>query len=231
MKKKAKKKKIKMAYRTYKRRAFSWNTGITNKIIIVNVIFFFVFWILTLINQNVFDYIALKPSNILSGRNLWTILTSMFMHGSFSHLFVNMISLFFVGNFVEKLIGRKRFLIFYLTGGIIAGLSFVFLSLIFKSEFDIYAVGASGAIFALAALLMILIPRLPVLVFFIIPMPLWAGMIFLLFGLWIVSYLAGLPIGNTAHLGGFLIGLAYGIYLKMKYPRRVEMLRMYFTGR
>lgn len=220
-----------MVYRTFRRRAFSWNAGITNKIILVNVIFFFAFWILTLINQNFFDYIALKPSNILAGKNLWTILTSMFMHGSFAHLFVNMISLFFVGNFIEKLIGRKRFLIFYILGGIIAGLTFVFLSLIFKAEYDIYAVGASGAIFALAALLMVLIPRLPVLVFFIIPMPLWAGMMFLLFGLWGVSYLAGLPIGNTAHLGGFLTGLIYGIYLKMKYPRRVEMLRTYFSGK
>jgi len=216
-----------MAY--YRRKTVSWNTGVTNKIILVNVAFFLIFWIITIATPNFIDYIALKPSNILYGKNLWTILSSMFMHGSFSHLIVNMISLFFIGNFVERIIGAKRFAIFYLAGGIIAGISFVLLSLIFKSEFNTYAVGASGAIFALAALLMILIPRLPVLVFFVIPMPLWAGVLLLLFGLWIVSTIAGLPIGNTAHLGGFVIGVIYGLYLKVKYPRKIEMLRMYFT--
>jgi len=218
-----------MAY--FRRRVVSWNIGITSKIILVNVVLFFIFWILTIINPNFIDYIALKPSNIFSGKNLWTILSSMFMHGSFSHLLVNMISLFFIGNFVERIIGAKRFAVFYLAGGIIAGISFVLLSLIFKSEFDTYAVGASGAIFSLAGLLMILLPRLPVLVFFVIPMPLWLGVLFLLFGLWAISVVAGLPIGNTAHLGGFVIGVIYGFYLKMKYPRKVEMLRMYFTRR
>jgi len=218
-----------MAY--FRRRVVSWNIGITSKIILVNVFLFFIFWILTIINPNFIDYIALKPSNIFSGKNLWTILSSMFMHGSFSHLLVNMISLFFIGNFVERIIGAKRFAVFYLAGGIIAGISFVLLSLIFKSEFDTYAVGASGAIFSLAGLLMILLPRLPVLVFFVIPMPLWLGVLFLLFGLWAISVVAGLPIGNTAHLGGFVIGVIYGFYLKMKYPRKVEMLRMYFTRR
>lgn len=203
----------------------------TNKLIILNVILFVAFQILFIVNSDALDYVALKPSNIFQGKMIWTLFTSMFMHVGLAHLFVNMVSLFFVGNFVERLIGKKRLAIFYLLSGIAAGLFFVFLSLLFKAEFDVYAVGASGAIFSLAALLMILIPRLPVLVFFVIPMPLWAAMGVLLFGLWIVSLIAGLPIGNSAHFGGFVCGVIFGTYLRIKYKRKVKLLNAYVLGR
>jgi len=203
----------------------------TNKLIILNIILFVILQVLFIINAESLDYVALKPSNIFQGKMIWTLFTSMFMHANLAHLFVNMVSLFFVGNFVERLIGKKRLAIFYLLSGIIAGLFFVFLSLVFQAEFDVYAVGASGAIFALAALLMILIPRLPVLVFFILPMPLWAAMMVLLFGLWIVSIFAGLPIGNSAHFGGFVCGVLFGTYLRMKYKQKVKILNTYILGR
>lgn len=212
-------------------RRASFFDSVTNKLILINVILFFIFQIIVVMNPLLLDYFALKPSNVFQGLALWTLLTSMFVHASLGHLFVNMISLFFVGNFVERLIGKKRFIAFYFLSGLIAGLFFVFLSLVFKSEFNMYAVGASGAIFALAGLLMILIPRLPVLVFFIIPMPLWAAMIVLLFGVWIISLAIGLPVGNTAHLGGFVAGVAFGSYLRYKYSRKVRLLNQYFTRR
>jgi len=201
----------------------------TNKIILVNIAVFVAVTIFLMFNSGFLDYVALKPSNILQGKMLWTIFTSMFMHGSVAHLFVNMLSLFFIGNFVERLIGRKRFLIFYILAGLVAAMFFVLLAFVFSSEMNSYAVGASGAIFALGALLMILVPRLPVLVFFVLPMPLWLGMLVLLFGIWILSYFAGLPIGNTAHLGGFVIGLVYGTWLRIKYKKKVRMLSYYVT--
>ncbi len=225
-----------MRYRRYTKRHlkpnlfayFFSNLSITNWIILVNIIFFFFAFLLLAQNQSFLDYIALKPSNILQGKKLWTILTSMFMHGSFSHLFVNMISLMFIGNFVEQIIGRKRFFWFYMLSGLVAGLAFVFLALIFSNELNIYAVGASGAIFGLGGLLMILTPRLPVLLFFVIPMPMWLAMLFLLFGLWIISFFAGLPIGNTAHLGGLICGLVFGLYLRKKYKKKVMVLNRMF---
>jgi len=208
---------------------FWQDRSVTNKIILVNIAVFAAVTIFLMFNQGFLDYVALKPSNIIQGKMLWTIFTSMFMHGSVAHLFVNMLSLFFIGNFVERLIGRKRFLIFYILAGLVAAMFFVLLAFVFSSEMNSYAVGASGAIFALGALLMILVPRLPVLVFFVLPMPLWLGMLVLLFGIWILSYFAGIPIGNTAHLGGFLIGLAYGIWLRIKYKKKVRMLSYYVT--
>lgn len=203
----------------------------TGWLILINVVAFVGF--LLLINsvgeEVAINWVAIQPGNFLSGVAVWTLITSMFMHAGLGHLFVNMISLLFVGSFTERLIGRKRFLWVYLGGGLFAGLFFVLVAYLTGSDLNVYAVGASGAIFALGGLLAVLTPRLPVLVFFIIPMPMWMAMIFLLGILWVLSWTAGLPIGNVAHLGGLLVGLGYGFYLKRKYPQKTAMISRYFA--
>ncbi len=211
-----------------KRKTIFDNFSVTNWIIMINVIFFIVFLIFLNISESYIDYFAIKPSNILQGKYLWTFLTSMFSHANFAHLFVNMISLMFIGNFVERLIGRKRFFWFYMISGLVAGWVFILSGLIFNVDMNVYAVGASGAIFGLGGLLAILTPKLPVLVFFVIPMPMWLAMIFLMFGLWLISLATGLPIGNWAHFGGLICGLAYALYLRKKYKRKTRMISKYF---
>lgn len=202
----------------------------TGWIILANVIAFLGFlFLLNYAGEESVNWIALQPANILAGRNIWTFLTSMFMHANITHLLVNMISLMFIGSFVERLIGKKRFLWLYFVGGLFAGLFFVLIAYFTGGDLSVYAVGASGAIFCLGGLLAVLTPRLPVLVFFIIPMPMWLAMIALMGILWILSITAGLPIGNTAHLGGLLVGLSYGFYLKYKYPRKTKMISRYFS--
>lgn len=211
----------------------------TGWIILINVVAFLAGLIIfNYFGEDGLSLIALQPAAVLAGKNLWTFITSMFMHANLTHLIVNMVSLIFIGSFVERLIGKKRFLIFYLASGIFAGVFFVLLAgffgdsalgaRLFGSPLT-FAVGASGAIFGLGGLLAILTPRLPVLLFFIIPMPMWFAMVFLIAGLWIFSATAGLPIGNSAHFGGLLIGLAYGFYLKYKYPRKTAMISRYFS--
>lgn len=211
-----------------RRDLFSSYTGI---LIITNVIAFLIFLIASAIfgQLETISWLALMPSVILSGHAIWTLITSMFMHASIGHLLVNMISLSFIGSFVEKLIGKKRFLGLYLIGGLFAGILFILVALTTGMDMNVYAVGASGAIFALGGVLAVLTPKLPVLVFFILPLPMWAAMAFLIFGLWALSLGLGLPIGNVAHLGGLLIGLGYGFYLKKKFPRKTKMISQYFT--
>jgi membrane associated rhomboid family serine protease len=158
---------------------FFWleDMNITNYIIIINVLAFIlvniIFSLFGLFNN--FDcgigackYLTLQANNLFQKGYVWTLFTSMFMHSGFGHLFVNMISLFFVGNFLEMLIGRRRFLWFYLASGVFAGLFFSVLAFlfgnsliggkIFGTPFD-YAVGASGAIFAIVGALALLLPR------------------------------------------------------------------------
>jgi len=215
-------------YRIQKRRKL-FNFNVNLLLIIINVVCFVLFSILTYINPNFLEYIALKPSNITSNLYLWTFVTSMFMHAGFFHLFVNMFSLLFVGNLVERLIGKRRFISFYLLSGLFAGIFFVLLSLFFPSE-NVYAVGASGAIFGLIGLLMVLTPNLPVYMMFIpIPIKMKYAAPAMLALLWLVSILGNVAIGNTAHLGGFLVGLAYGFYLKRKYKNKTKYISKMFS--
>lgn len=212
------------------------NLSITLNIIILNVAAFILFAVLLSLNILSIDFIALKPANVFEGAYLWTFITSMFMHGGLIHLFVNMFSLFFVGSLVERILGRSRYLYFYLVSGLFAGLFFVLMSLTSLSNFEAYAVGASGALFGLVGLLVLLTPNLPVYVMFI-PIPIkmkYAGP-GLVFVLWLISVapmaVGGeqIPIGNTAHLGGLLIGLVYGFYLKKKFPNKTKRIGRMFS--
>lgn len=213
-----------------KKDGFGFGLSINTWIIFINIVLFIVFSLLISLEYINIDSIAIKPSNILDGRYLWTFLTSMFMHANFLHLFVNMFSLVFIGSLLQKILGRKRYIWFYLFSGIFAGLFFVLLSFAFTSEFNAYAVGASGALFGLVGLLMLLTPNLPVYIMFIpIPIKIKYAAPGLLIILWIISFAGDIPIGNSAHLGGLIFGLAYGIYLRSKYKNKVKVISRYFS--
>jgi len=222
---------------------FFKNHSITSLIIYANVIFFVLIMILYNFIPKIFDYVALNPSNVFQGKYLWTFLTSMFMHAPSIipvHLLVNMFVLFSLGGMMERIIGKKRFLYFYLISGLIAGLLFVFLSYFFGNT-DLgsrifgsplmSAVGASGAIFAIAGLFMVLTPKLKFMIIFLpfFSLPAFIMIPLVLFGTWLVSSSTGFPVGNTAHLGGFLCGILYGLYLRKKYPRKTNMLSKHFS--
>ncbi len=213
-----------------KRRGFLGGLSVNSTIIFINLVAFILFTLLLSSNIEFLDYIALKPSNILQMSFLWTFITSMFMHGGFFHLFVNMLSLLFIASLVEKILWPKRYLWVYLATGLFAGLFFVLSSLIFTDNFNTYAVGASGALFGLIGLLMLLTPDLPVYIMFIpIPIKIKYAAPGILVLLWIISAVGDVPIGNTAHLGGLLLGLAYGMYLRKKYKNKTQYIRKQFS--
>ncbi len=213
-----------------RRKSIFSSLSVTMTLVLVNVVAFIIFTLLISTKTLSIDAVALKPANIFAGKYLWTFLTSMFMHASFLHIFVNMLSLVFIGSFVERILGRKRYFWFYMASGLIAGLFFVFASLIFRSDFTAYAVGASGALFGIAGLMVILTPNIPLYVMFI-PIPIKAKYAIpgLLVILWLVSIAGNIGIGNTAHLGGLLAGIAYGIYLRKKYKKKTRYIRKYFS--
>ena len=257
--------------------------SVTNMLIIVNVILFFIFMIFSLFYSNLIEFIAIKSSDILSGQHIWTIITSMFMHGGFFHLFVNMLSLFFLGSLAEQIIGRKRFFWFYMVAGIVGSLFFVlfayFGTFFPRGDFifggvDDFAVGASGAIFGLLGILATILPKKKVylivgplivivlqvllsgvipsianiinlvggiIIFFMIfslfssnmalrriamplSLPFWLAPIIAIIPLMVIGLFVKLPIGNTAHLGGLVVGLFYGAYLRNKYRQKVKLI-------
>jgi len=219
-----------------RRSGFFNNLNVTGWLITLNIAFFIgAMSLMTFFGEKILYAIAIQPTAFFEQGYIWTLITSMFMHGGIGHLLINMFVLFSLGGLCEKIIGRKRFLWFYLLSGIFAGLMFVFLAYffgttdigarIFGSPLD-YAVGASGAIFAIAGLFVMLTPRLKFMIIFLpfFSLPAFIMIPLVLFLTWIVSAGTGLPVGNTAHFGGFLIGIIYGAYLRKKYSRKVKMI-------
>jgi membrane associated rhomboid family serine protease len=144
--------------------------GLTTKLIIINIVLFLAFLIASIFikEEILLNFLALNPNNLFLKGYIWTLLTSMFMHANFFHLIVNMFSLYFVGNFLEMIIGKKRFFWFYFLSGIFAGIFFAILSYLFGSNEigarllgspEIFAVGASGAIFGIAGVLAVMVPK------------------------------------------------------------------------
>ena len=134
----------------------------------------------------------------------WTIVTSMFLHAGFWHLFGNMLTLFFFGSYLSRLVGDSKFLIVYFGGGILGSILFILLAPPFS-----VAVGASGAVYAVAGALVILRPNLRVLLYFIVPMPLW--LVIIIFFV-VFSFIPG--VAWQAHLGGLIVGLTAGYFFR-----------------
>jgi uncharacterized protein len=227
--------------KNYKKSPRSWisNLSVTGWLILINVLFSIAGLIVFAYFPEGINYLALKPSSIFQGEYLWTILTHMFIHGGIFHLFINMFVLFSLGRLSEKIIGRKRFFWFYIISGLFAGLLAILLPVLYGNSVlgarifgspDVFMVGASGAIFAIAGLFVILLPRLKFMIIFLpfFSLPAYTMIPLVLFLTWIVTIAGNFPIGNVAHFGGFLAGIAYGLYLKSKYKRKVKILQKMF---
>ncbi len=138
----------------------------------------------------------------------WTLITSMFAHAGIGHFIGNMIVLFFFGRFLTMLVGQNKFLLVYFVGGIVGNILFLLLG-----EPLSLAVGASGAVYAIAGALVVMMPKLRVYLYFILPMPLWV-VVLVFFFLW--SFIPGLGIAWQAHMGGLVVGLIAGYFYRKR---------------
>lgn len=143
---------------------------------------------------------ALVPALVAEGE-AWRLLTSVFLHSSFVHLALNMISLYFLGSFAEVTFGRGRFLALYFISGIAGGLAYLYFG-----PFTAPAVGASGAIFGLLGGVFGFALRRGT---FSLQNPIISQLLILT----AINLFLGATIpnvSNTAHIGGLLGGLVYG---------------------
>ena len=146
----------------------------------------------------------------------WGIFTSIFLHDGFFHLFANMITLFFFGSFLLRLVGDKKLLLIYLGGGIVGNILFLLLGTVLSPNSATLAIGASGAVFALGGALTVMVPKLRVYIFPIpAPMPLWVAVIGGFIILSFIPYVAW-----EAHLGGLLFGIIAGLFFKRSSRRQ-----------
>ena len=159
---------------------------------------------------------AAIPSTITAGHNWITILTAMFMHGSWSHILGNMVFLWAFGPEIEDAMNPLRYLAFYLSGGLMAMLAQVALS----PSSTVPNLGASGAIAAVMGGFLVTYPSdqirvlLIILVFVrvkLIPAALLIGVWFLI-QLFDVGSVATVQAGGVAyatHVGGAIFGMIF----------------------
>jgi len=181
--------------------------------VLVIIILCFVAYIATIaagmMGHDLIQLLGLQTATFL--QHPWTIVTNLFMHGNIWHILFNMITLYFFGTFLIRLVGTRDFLLIYFLGGIAGNLVFMLFAYfnILTSVFSI-VIGASGAIFALGGALAVLTPKLRVFVFPIpVPMPLWVAVIG---GFVLMIFVGG--VAWQGHLGGLVFGLLAGLVLR-----------------
>jgi membrane associated rhomboid family serine protease len=166
------------------------------------------------------DHFAFMPYEITRFQDLHALFTSMFLHGSWMHLIGNMMFLWVFADNIEAVLGNFRFLVFYILGGIVAGLVQAFL---FPDVMTL-TLGASGAIAAVLGAYLVMFPASKIRVLFIV-FPFNVPAILFL-GLWIVQqFMSGYDtlsahadtggVAWWAHIGGFIFGFVAGIYYRV----------------
>jgi len=214
---------------------------VTRLIIVVNVIVFFVVWLS--------DYVALLsgfkppslevavqkygmiPINIMNGKQLYTVFTSMFMHGGIIHLGGNMLYLYIFGDNVEYAFGHGKYVFFYFLCGIVASITHIF-SITTTADLLIPTVGASGAISGVLGAYILLYPRARVLTLVLFRFLYFTRIPAVFFlGFWFIFQLLegvltlglGVPSGVAywAHIGGFIAGMVLGLTVRGRRKPRI----------
>ncbi|MDR2842280.1 MAG: rhomboid family intramembrane serine protease [Spirochaetaceae bacterium] len=178
--------------------------NITLILIAVNVLVFAAQYFI----GNLTGFLAMTPVLVLHGF-YWQFFTYMFAHQGFAHIFFNMFALFVFGTQIERHIGSKEFLLYYLVTGVLAGV-FSFFVYLFTGAYLVSLLGASGAIFAVQLAFACFFPRAVMYVWGLIPMraPILVTVFTLLeLGMTIFGVQNG--VAHLTHLAGFGFGWLY----------------------
>ena len=182
-----------------------------NLLVIICILFSVLVWLLD--SDLIVEYLAFSGSNLLKGR-LWTLITSLFLHGDIMHLVGNMLFLYIFGNTLEEELGaRKTFAAFFIGGIVTFPLSLIFY------DWSTPLIGASAAIFTLAAIVMLIKP-LKLSIFFFLPQGLVAILYFLYNAIEVYSGAEG-NIAYSAHIIGFGIGVLFGLLWSKKWLKNL----------
>src|SRR2546421_6619838 len=166
------------------------------------------------------DYFVVSGNNLLQGR-VWTLVTALFLHASPAHLLGNMLFLFVFGNTLEKMIGRDYHLAVFFIGGFTAFLLPPALGIYSR---DTGMLGASAAIFTLAACVMLMNP-LKFSFLFMAPQGLVA-MLYFLYNVVLVYTPSLIPgydpsVAYIAHIIGFTVGIPFGIAWSLHWKKNL----------
>jgi membrane associated rhomboid family serine protease len=163
---------------------------------------------------------ALGPGVVVGTFQPWQLVTYSFLHGSFTHLFLNMLALYMFGSEIERLFGSRRYLAYYFAAVLAASVTQVIVSAASGSFYP--TVGASGGVFGLLLAYGIHFPRRTIVLLFPpIPMPAWLFVIvYAVIELYLGVTGTQAGVAHFAHLGGMIGG-----WLMLRYWRRRALPR------
>jgi membrane associated rhomboid family serine protease len=162
-----------------------------------------------LISFNINAYVAMNPVLVIRYRMFWQFVTYMFAHGGISHLVFNMLALFIFGTQVERRMGSREFLLYYMSTGILAGV-FSFLVYLLTGSYQVFLLGASGAIFAVQLAYAVFFPDSVVYIWGILPLRAPIMVLgFTAVELFSQVFGRGSGVAHLTHLAGFGFGWLY----------------------
>ena len=194
--------------------------SISEKLIIINLLCFFIpfiintlFFLFNFSLGNLSSWIELSPKISVLLLKPWTLLTYSFFHSGFSHLFWNMLILYYSGSIFLNLFRKDTFINIYFLGVIFGGLSFVISYLIFPVFQGLFPsmIGSSAGVMAILIFTCTYTPETEIrLLFFNLKMK-YIGILLVLVDLVMIPY--GNSGGRISHLGGAFLGYIYAINL------------------
>lgn len=190
-------------------------------IILLNFCIFGLQFVYPELYRHVFVYSVMSPKAVEHYHMYWQFISYMFMHGSFQHVFFNMLALLVFGFRLEKAIGSREFLLFYLLCGALSGF-FSFLVYKYTGQMSVRLLGASGAVYAILFAYAVFFPRSVFFIWGIIPVP--APILVLIYALIELGsqfFGRGTNVAHMTHLFGFFAAWLYFVIRMGIHPVKI----------
>ena len=185
----------------YRRRALT--------LILINFAIFGLCYLYPTVYEYVHYYGAMNPILVEKGHMYWQFFSYMFVHQNFRHVLFNMIALLVFGLNLEKAIGSREFILFYIVCGALSGF-FSFLVYRFTGQYKVFLLGASGAVYAVLFAYAVFFPRSIIFIWGVVPVP--APVLVLIYALIELGsqfFGSGSNVAHMTHLFGFLAAWIY----------------------
>jgi membrane associated rhomboid family serine protease len=187
---------------------------VTQALLLANVAIFFLG---ELLGPGLLAAFALWPLG--NGFWPWQVVTYAFLHGSFNHLFFNMLGLWMFGSELEHLWGQRRFVQFYAASVLAAAATQLVVNAMLGTGAP--TIGASGGLFGLLLAFAMVFPNRTILLFFVLPMKAkWLVALYGILELYQGVYVLNSGVAHFAHLGGMFGGLLMLRYWRGQAPFR-----------
>jgi len=202
-----------MPQREYRFRSAAWSSYMpwgVKWLLIINIAVFIPYFLAegTSLGRHLTAILSLSAQGVLRTFMVWQVVTYLFLHSTILHILFNMLTLWWFGAPLERDWGTRQFLKFYFLCGIVAGLSVLVVNVAF-GEWNVYTLGASGAVLGLLVAFGVLYPNQQVLLV-IFPMKAkYMVMIVAAIEILIAMQASGTGVSSVAHLGGMAFGYVY----------------------